>query len=188
MNADNERQTPQTDHQDDDRVPAGSPEGEKRATSPLDMAKERIGELEAALQAAGDRDLRAQAEFENFRKRVRREMEEDKKYASLRLIEDLLPVVDDLQRALESAKGSDDQPIVAGVGMVLQRLKTALERHHATEIDATGAFDPHRHEAVAQIPHDAPQGTILQVARPGYLLHDRVVRPAQVVVSAGKPG
>lgn len=189
MNADNERQSTETDHQDDDRAAKGdaSAQQEGRATTPLEMAKERIDELEASLQAAADRDLRNQAEFENYRKRVRREAEEEKKYASQRLVEDLLPVADDLTRAMESAKGSEE-PIVAGVRMVLQRFRTALERHHVREIEATGPFDPHRHEAVAQIPSDAPAGTILQVARTGYLLHDRVIRPAQVVVSAGKPG
>lgn len=188
MNAENERTTTETDHQDDDRAAKGeATAGEgQRATTPLEMAKERIDELEASLKAAAENDLRAQAEFENYRKRVRREAEDEKKYASLRLVEDLLPVADDLTRALESAKGSEE-PIVAGVRMVLQRFRTALERHHVREIDATGTFDPHRHEAVAQIPNDAPQGTILQVARTGYLLHDRVIRPAQVVVSAGKP-
>ena len=190
MNAENERQAMEADHQDDDRAAKGESPAEgqaERATTPLDMAKERIDELEASLQEATDRDLRNQAEFENYRKRVRREAEEEKKYASQRLVEDLLPVADDLTRALESAKGSEE-PIVAGVRMVLQRFRTALERHHVREIEATGPFDPHRHEAVAQIPNDAPQGTILQVARTGYLLHDRVIRPAQVVVSAGKPG
>jgi molecular chaperone GrpE len=190
MNAENERQAMETDHQDDDRAAAGEATAKdqaERATTPLDMAKERITELEASLKAAAEQDLRAQAEFENYRKRVRREAEDEKKYASQRLVEDLLPVADDLTRALESAKGSEES-IVAGVRMVLQRFRSSLERHHVREIEATGPFDPHRHEAVAQIPNDAPQGTILQVARTGYLLHDRVIRPAQVVVSAGKPG
>lgn len=190
MNADNPRQSTETDHQDDDRAAKGDANAgsdDPRSTTPLEMAKERIDELEASLKAAADQELRNQAEFENYRKRVRREAEDDKKYASQRLVEDLLPVGDDLARALESAKGSEE-PIAAGVRMVLQRFQSALERHHVREIQATGVFDPHRHEAVAQIPNDAPQGTILQVARTGYLLHDRVIRPAQVVVSAGKPG
>ena len=152
-------------------------------------AQAQLQALEADLAAAEARVLRAHAELENYRKRANRHLEEEKKYAPLPLIRDLLPVVDNLERAIHSSgqEGGSAQ-LVEGVKMVAQLLTMTLERHHCRRIEAQGApFDPHVHEAIAQLPSaQVPPGTVLEVAQTGYQLHDRVVRPAQVLVS-GRP-
>jgi molecular chaperone GrpE len=145
-----------------------------------------VTQLQAELAAANDRVLRAHAELENFRKRVYRQMDEERKYAALPLLRDLLPVVDNLDRAI--GVGTSNGPgLLEGVKMVAQQLHSALERHHCQRLAAEGAvFDPHVHEALAQHPSDKhPAGTVMAVTQVGYLLHGRVVRPAQVLVSAG---
>lgn len=144
--------------------------------------------LGAALSEAEARVLRAQAELENFRKRMRRERDEDRKYAALSLIRDLLPVIDNLERAIEAADGGEKSGGLAeGVKIVVSQLKTMLQQHQCFEIEALGqAFDPMSHEAIAQFPsaeHEA--GLVMEVSQTGYRLHDRIVRPAQVVVSQG---
>jgi len=149
----------------------------------------QVQSLQADLAAAEARVLRAHAELENYRKRANRHLEEEKKYAALPLLRDLLPVVDNLERAIQSAdQEGGSARLVEGVKMVAQLLAMALERHHCRRIEAQGAvFDPHVHEAIAQLPSEqVPPGNVLEVAQNGYQLHDRVVRPAQVVVS-GRP-
>jgi molecular chaperone GrpE len=139
-------------------------------------------------ERANDRALRSQAELENFRKRARREMEEERRYAALPLLADLLEVVDNLDRAMAAANGSDQiDGLREGVKMVAAQLTGVLAKHHCHPVEALGrAFDPHLHEALLQVNHDEyPAGTVSHVARPGYRLHDRIVRPAQVLVSQG---
>lgn len=155
------------------------------ATAALDA---KLAELESELAVANDRCVRAHAELENFRKRVYREMEEERKYANLPLLRSLLPVMDNLDRAIESAdKTQDVQGLLEGVRLVAQQFQSVLQQHHCTMIDAKGKlFDPHLHEAIAQLPNqDVPAGSVIDVHLPGYVLHDRVVRAAQVLVSAG---
>lgn len=147
----------------------------------------QVQSLQTELAAAEARVLRAQAELENYRKRANRHLEEEKKYASLPLLRDLLPVVDNLERAIQSAdQEGGSARMVEGVKMVAQLLAMILERHHCRRIEAQGAmFDPHVHEAIAQLPNEQVlPGTVLEVAQNGYQLHDRVVRPSHVVVSA----
>ena len=149
----------------------------------------QVQTLQADLAAAEARVLRAHAELENYRKRANRHLEEEKKYAALPLMRDLLPVVDNLERAIQSAdQEGGSARLVEGVKMVSQLLAMVLERHHCRRIEAQGAvFDPHVHEAIAQLPSEqVPPGNVLEVAQNGYQLHDRVVRPAQVMVS-GRP-
>ncbi len=147
-----------------------------------------IEQLEAELQQAQTQILRAQADLENFRKRVRRDLAEERKYACLPLVQDLLPIADGLDLALQAIQPDDaGAGIAAGVRMVCGQLASVLQQHHCQPIAAEGqVFDPHLHEAVAQLP-DAqhPRGTVIQMLKPGYRLHDRVVRPAQVIISAG---
>jgi molecular chaperone GrpE len=155
---------------------------------PLDVALQtQVQSLQADLAAAEDRLLRAHAELENYRKRANRHLEEEKKYAALPLLRDLLPIVDNLERAIQSAdQEGGSARLVEGVKMIAQVLTTVLERHHCRRIEAQGAvFDPHVHEAIAQFPNEqVPPGTVIEVAQNGYQLYDRVVRPSQVVVSA----
>lgn len=147
-----------------------------------------IAQLETQLQEAQQRVLRAQAELENSRRRMRREMEDERRYASQSLITDLLPVLDNVCRAVESAEKADpDSSLLQGVRMVSRLLEDVLARHHCPRIIALGKeFDPTEHEAIAQQPSDSvPTGSVMFVAQEGFRLHERVVRPAQVIVSSG---
>lgn len=150
-------------------------------------AEQQIGQLQQELLEAQQRVLRAQADLENFRRRMRRETEVQLKFATQPLISELLPVVDNIQRAIQAAdKAQSVDGLVAGFKMVQQQLMSVLENHHCRQIPAEGTlFDPQRHEAVAQQPTDQyPPGTVTAVQQEGYQLRDRVIRPAQVVVAA----
>ncbi|REK09117.1 MAG: nucleotide exchange factor GrpE [Planctomycetota bacterium] len=149
-------------------------------------SEDEIGKLRSDLEDASDRVLRAQAELENYRKRARRDLENERKYAALPLLQDLLPVVDDLERAIEAAEKTPQAAgLLDGVKLVAQGLSGALARHDCKKIEALDEpFDPAFHEAISQQPvPDKPPGTVVLVAKEGYVLHDRVVRPAQVIVS-----
>jgi molecular chaperone GrpE len=134
--------------------------------------------------------LRERAEFENYKKRIHRDHAEAIRYASAHLTRDLADVIDNLERAVEHAQGGGNgKPLVEGVRMVLQGALDVLARHGITRIEAAGeAFDPNRHEAVASehVPDTEPNRVVRQFL-PGYALHDRVVRPAKVSVSAKAP-
>lgn len=138
------------------------------------------------LNEARDKMLRAQAELENYRKRARRELEDERRYAEIQLLRDLLPVVDNIARAVDAAeKHSDAAKLLEGFKMVQQQLNTVLEQHHCIKIEAEGQpFDPALHDAVMQQPSaELDDNTVMGVVQTGYQLHDRVVRPAQVIVS-----
>jgi molecular chaperone GrpE len=159
-------------------------EGPVLAAEPAQGETER---LRAELEQARDRLLRAQAEMENYRKRVARDIQEERRYANLPLIRDLLPVWDNVGRAIEAAeKTHETASLLEGFKMVAEQLQSVLGRHHCVRIDALEQpFDPNLHEAISQQPSDAhPANTVLTVAQTGFRLHDRVVRPSQVVVSA----
>ena len=149
-------------------------------------------ELDPLALAERDRDdyldqlRRLAAEFDNYKKRMAREHEELRERAAERLLRDLLPVFDDLERALEAFETAENDAIANGVALVHRALWTLLEREGVAELDPTGEmFDPHRHEALLSQPADAPDGTVLQVLQKGFLLGDRVLRPARVVVAGG---
>jgi molecular chaperone GrpE len=147
-----------------------------------------IERMQSELSEAKDRALRTQAELDNYRKRSQREMEDSLRYANMNLMRDLLPIVDNLRRAADSAeKTSDVAGLLAGVKMVAAQFEDVLARHHCKRITAHGeAFDPNFHEAIVQQPSDEyPQGTVMLEATTGFQLHDRVVRPTQVIVSSG---
>ena len=152
----------------------------------VDSAEAEVEKLRSDIQEAGDRLLRAQAELDNYRKRARRELEDSVKFAALPLVRDLLPVIDNLQRAMDAAeKTAEKGSLIDGVKMVAQTFQSVLARHDCKKIDALGKpFDPAFHEAISQQPSpDHEPQTVLLVAQDGYTLHDRVVRPAQVIVS-----
>jgi molecular chaperone GrpE len=161
--------------------PKDKPAVEKKTPS-LDT----VEELQAQLDQAKDRALRCQAELDNFRKRAARELDDHNRYASISLMRDLLPVLDNIYRAIEAAeKSTDGSGLLDGVKLVAQQLQGILESHHCKKIEALNApFDPHLHHAILQQPSDDyPANTILTVTQDGYQLHDRVVRPSQVIVS-----
>ena len=148
-----------------------------------------VEELRKQLAEAQERVLRVQAELENTRKRMRREMDDERRYAELPLLSELLPVIDNITRAIEAAeKNADAASLLAGFKMVGQQLEAILERHHGKKIATDGeTFDPAVHQAILHQPSDQhPENTVILATQPGYTLHDRVVRPAQVIV-AKKP-
>ncbi|WP_417729757.1 nucleotide exchange factor GrpE [Rosistilla oblonga] len=144
--------------------------------------------LEVQLAEANDQILKLHAELENVRKRIRREAEEQIRYASLPLIQGLLEVFDNLRRALEAAETSQSTSgLVEGVQMVAKQFEDTLGKFNCKPIPAKGeTFDPHVHEAISQMPSEEfAAGTVMIEATQGFQLHDRVVRPSQVVVSTG---
>lgn len=160
----------------------------------------KIGELELANEQAQsqlaecqDRLLRLQADFDNFRRRTLKEREEAVQYGHQNLVKDLLYTVDNLERALEHARKSgreDLDALLQGIDLVHRELAGVLAKHGVTEIEAQGlAFDPSVHEALAQVDDDGvPPNTVVQVFQKGYRLRDRMLRPAQVVVSRAGGG
>jgi molecular chaperone GrpE len=154
------------------------------------VESDELKRLRTELEEATDHALRSRAELENYRKRIQREMEEERRYANVRLIRDLLPVLDNVERAITAAETkSDADTLLQGFKMVAQQLEVLLEQYHCKRVDALHCeFDPSVHEAIAQQPSaEHPANTVLHVARSGYRLHDRIVRPSQVVVSTLAP-
>ncbi len=150
-----------------------------------------VAELTAALEAAKNAELRALAELDNFRKRMRREQEETLRFANWHLLADLLEIVDNLSRAVHAADqpGADLASLRDGVKLVLQQLQGVLTKYHCEKIPAQGRpFDPDMHSAVGQVATaELPPGTVAHVTREGYRLHDRILRPAEVLVSVEPP-
>jgi len=142
----------------------------------------------AALEAERDEHLndlkRVAAEFENYRKRVLRDQESLVARAHERLVKELLPVLDDLERALAAAEEHEEAKLEEGVRLVHRELAAALAREGLAEIETNGVFDPHVHEALLSQPSEADEGSVLEVVQKGYRLGDRVLRPARVVVAA----
>ena len=174
-----------------------TPTHETKATpAPATQAEPATPEAQlAAAKAEGaahyDRYLRAVADHENFRKRTTREKDELRQFATSRVLEDLLPVLDNLALGLNAARQpkADLKTLVDGVELVQNQLKSALAQHGLTEINPLGQpFDAHQHEALSQLPSaEVPEGQVLSVVRTGYSLNGRLLRPAAVVVSAGAP-
>jgi len=151
-------------------------------------AATRIAELEGQVALLKDTVLRTNADQQNQQRRHQREREELRKYAAAGLLEDLLPALDSLNLGLESAaKQGDGRAVAEGFRMAVGQLRSILSSQGLVEVSPAGQpFDPARHEAVGSEPSaDVAEGTVLRVARSGWLLHDRVLRPAAVFVSAG---
>jgi molecular chaperone GrpE len=192
-----------TDEQNDEAPPSGSsgdpPEipvivdGE----TPEAPAVDRVTELETALAAAEkdkkenwDKYVRAVADLENSRKRQRREVEDARADTKIRVLKEMLPVVDNLERAIEHAiSGQDSGSIVDGLKLVVRQFMHAFERLEVTPIEAENQpFDPNLHEAISQLETDThPPGTVVSVLQRGYKAGDRLLRPAMVVVAKAKP-
>jgi molecular chaperone GrpE len=168
-------------------VEARESEREGRAREPS-AAERELAELREEKARLGDRLIRLQADFENHRKRVLREKQESLSYGHENVVKDLLPVVDNLERAIEHARassGADFGSMLQGVELVLRELLAVLAKHGVGTIEAEGeAFDPNLHEALAQVEDPkVPTGRIAQVLQKGYRLRDRLLRPARVLVS-----
>lgn len=145
-----------------------------------------VARIEAERDEHLDQLRRLAAEFDNYKKRVAREQQEVRERAAERLLGELLPVYDDLERAVAAFDQHDKDAIADGVALVQRALWTLLEREGVAEIDPVGeAFDPHRHEALLSQPSDQPEGTVIEVVQRGFALGDRVLRPARVIVAGG---
>jgi molecular chaperone GrpE len=153
----------------------------------LQDLRQKLEDAQAEAQANHDHFLRERAELENFKKRMQREKAEALRFASEPLIRELLPVVDNLERAVEHGSG-DGESVLEGVRLVRKSFRDVLDRHGVKPIEAVGEpFDPSRHEAMAQVEttEHEPNRVVEQYHR-GYLLHDRLLRPALVTVSSRK--
>lgn len=162
--------------------------GEVSPRAETDELEARIAALEKDKKENWDRYLRTAADLENLRKRQKREMDDVRLESKGRVLKEMLPVVDNLERAIEHATAqAGTNPIVEGVQLVLRQFLTAFERLDVTPVEAAGQpFDPNLHEAISQQESDAPPGTVVQVLQRGYKSGDRLLRPALVVVAKAK--
>jgi molecular chaperone GrpE len=158
-----------------DRLPE---EEQVEVVDELEAVKKERDEYLDALQ-------RLKAEFDNYRKRVARDQHELAARAHERLVRELVPVLDDLERALEFAAAHEEAQLEDGVRLVHRALADALAKEGLAEIPTEGKFDPHTQEALLSQPSDAEEGTVIQVLQKGYVLGDRVLRPARVVIAGG---
>lgn len=154
---------------------------------PLAELTEKLAAAEATAAANWDKFLRERADLENFRKRTQKEKEEILKYGNESLIAEILPAVDNLERALDHIDAENRDPVIVGIRMTLDMLTAALKKFGVTRIAAEkgGAFDPALHQAMAQVESELPANTIAEVLQAGYLLNERLLRPAMVMVSKG---
>jgi molecular chaperone GrpE len=148
--------------------------------------EERLAEVERERDEYLNDLKRVAADFENYRKRVARDLVSLVARAHERLVKELLPVLDDLERALEAAAQHEEAKLEEGVRLVHRELVEALAREGLVEVETDGHFDPHVHEALLSQPSDQDDGAVLEVLQKGYRLGDRVLRPARVVVSQGE--
>ena len=147
--------------------------------------EQRLAEAEAKRDEYLENLQRLAADFDNYRKRVARDQESLVARAHERLVKELIPVLDDLERALEAAADHEEAKLEEGVRLVHRSLADALAREGLVEVETDGAFDPHTQEALLAQPSEADEGAVIQVLQKGYKLGDRVLRPARVVVSSG---
>ena len=162
----------------------------KPSPSELEEKVSILEERAALLEKERDEYLndlkRVAADFENYRKRVARDQEGLVARAHERLVKELLPVLDDLERALEAAAQHEEAKLEEGVRLVHRELVEALAREGLVEVETDGQFDPHVHEALVSQPSEQEDGSVIEVLQKGYRLGDRVLRPARVVVSQGE--
>ncbi len=163
-----------------------SPSELPNSPSELDVLKEQLRTAESQRDEYLTLAKQARADFENYQKRFARDLAVERQYAQTPLAGDLLPALDNLDRALDAAeKVGDKGPLAQGVAMVRNQLLDVLRRHGVKPIDAANKpFDPNLHQAVMQQPSaDVPPQTVLTVLEQGYTIHERVLRPARVIVS-----
>ena len=197
-----QQQNSQEQNQSKEEKPENAPEDlevdfgdafDEGAEEPVKEAEDELSALKRELAEAKDKTLRTFAELENFRKRSARTLQDELKYANMSLIRDMLPVMDNLLRAIEAAEKQDQagelteqgKALLDGVKMVVEQFNTVLGKHNCTPIEAVNQpFDPNFHQAITQMPSaDVAPNTVLMETQKGYVLHDRVVRPSQVIVS-----
>ena len=160
------------------------------ALDPLKAMEERVESLEKEVKETHDRLLRVSAEFENYKKRATREMNDFRKFANESFVKAMLPVIDNLDRAIESSNNEKhaDKSMLEGVNMTLKEILKVLEQFGVKRFDSLGnTFDPGLHQAVMQeVTDEHAENSVVKELQKGYMMHDRLLRPAMVVV-AKKP-
>jgi len=195
--SDSQDNTPDNDARNP--VPTGGPAaGPAAPTEPVSnlpppTLEERLVTLEAEKADLRDRMLRIAAEFDNWKKRSRKELSDGEARAKEQVLRDLLEVMDNLERATASwgeGKESDAKAIREGVDLVVRQFRSKLDRYQVKPLEAKGAaFDPRFHEAISQVPApDAKPGSVVHELQKGYMIGDRLLRPAMVVVAVAPPG
>jgi molecular chaperone GrpE len=172
-----------------------APSAESGDQKIIEDLKAELAATEEAGKAFEDRYMRLYAEFENYKKRAAREAKEFRKFANEALVKEMLPVIDNLERAIHSSSSQENNQenyrdkILEGVTMTLNEILKVLERFNVKPVEALGQpFDPNYHEAVAQEESNVHEdNTVIREFQKGYLLHDRLIRPAMVVVSKAGP-
>lgn len=167
-----------------------APASAEAAATPAVEAGGDAERMQAEIAALKDRELRTRAELENYRKRASRELHDSLQYANLPLLRDLLPILDNIDRAIQAAEQNPEGTgLLEGVKMMRQQVEDLLQQYHCKRIEALHTpFDPNLHHAILQQPsQDFPPNTVVMVTQAGYQLYDRVVRPSQVAVSTSNP-
>jgi molecular chaperone GrpE len=170
-------------------IPPAAAPAAAAASTPPPAAEPTLEEQLAAAKAEAAKNkehwVRSAADFDNFRKRSRKEIEDARKGGREEFLKDFLPVFDNLDRAMTSAlKATEIKPVTDGLGMVLKQFTDALSRSGITKVPTVGSnFDPQVHEAIQQVETDDPPGTIVSEVQPGYVAGDRLIRAAMVVVA-----
>jgi molecular chaperone GrpE len=168
----------------------GTAEAAEQVLKDLEALRARAEAAEQARDEYLSLAQRTKADFENYQKRAARDLAVERRYALTPLAQDILPALDNLDRAMDAAKQAGETgPLVQGVALVQTQFLDILRRHGITRIDALGQpFDPNLHQAVMQQPtKDYPPSTVVLVLQHGYVIHDRVLRPASVAVSTAPP-
>lgn len=172
---------------DENINPEGGEQGDVDVEISVDGLKAQLATLAAAFESAKEQSLRSQAEAQNARRRAEQDIEKAHKFGLEKMVNDLLPVVDNLERALTSINTTDETmgPITEGIQLTLKSFIDALARHQVVAVDPQGEpFDPQLHQAVSAVPNpEVEPNTVINVFQKGYTLHGRLVRPAMVVVA-----
>jgi molecular chaperone GrpE len=169
----------------DERVAKEQVPGTVPETRPEEAESgDELAALQAERDELFDRLQRLAAEFDNFRKRNARENAALAERANERLVKELIPILDDLGRALEAATEHEEVKLEEGVRLVHRAMSDLLKKEGLAEIETEGKFDPHVHEALLSQPSDVEEGSVIEVVQKGYKLGDKVLRPARVVVAA----
>lgn len=174
-------------NKESENLPAMEEDESQEGEGDLSVLKSQLEEERRRAEELYQRLLRSQADFENYRKRVLREKEELAKYGIKPLLEKLLPVVDNLERAIQSAKGEggDLETFISGIEMVHRQMLEAMKSEGAHPLETVGKpFDPFYHQAIAQEESDGEKGIVLEEYQKGYMLKDKLIRPAMVKVSS----
>ena len=179
----NQPETPETPEETEVPADAATPPEAAEPAPELDPWEQ----LEAEAAKWKDTSLRTAAEMDNLRKRTSREREEAIRYANQRLLEDILPVIDNFEMGMMAAEQDKSSMIYIGMDMVRKQLNEFLTNQGVEEIPTSGQFDPNLHDAVSQEPSELPEGDIIRVTRRGFKIRDRLLRPASVIVAAN-PG